>query len=182
MSEKATAADALPVKDQTAGDVKAIIEEKRILEKQLEQTQDALNATLAILTGLYLQPFVVKEYLGSDEIDHVNYTLTALLAPIAKVLAHGTNDNTIFTQALTRLVVMCFNYFVTVHRIVTPQSEVQYEGATYGIREENLIPYTVQKDPELPKTKYHDQPLKLLLEAMRKKQEASQVSTEPGDS
>lgn len=178
MSEAETATEELPVKDNRESDAKKIAQRNKELEKHLENTSDALNATLAILTGLYLQPFVPKEYLGSDEIDHVYYMLSALLMPVAKVMAHGTDDNQIFVSELSRLVSMCFNYFVATRKIVTPQSQIEHDGATYQIREDNLIPYVVQTDPELPRTEFHDQPLKMLIEATRKMEATDDVPSE----
>jgi hypothetical protein len=178
MTEATPATEDLPVKDNRAEDAKKIAQRNKELEMHLEKTGDAFNATLAILTGLYLQPFAPKEYLGSDEMDHVNYMLTALLMPIAKVMAHGHTDNAVFVHELTRLVSMCFNYFVTVRGIVTPQSQIEHDEVKYKIREDNLAPYVMQVDPELPRTEFHDQPLQVLLKAIQSEGEDSGLPTE----
>lgn len=172
------ATEDLPVKDNREADTKKIVQENKQLGKHLEKTQDALNAALAILTGLYLQPFAQKEYLGSDEIDHVSYLLIALLLPVVKVMSHGHTDNAIFAHELQRLTSMCLNYFVTVKGIVTAQSQIEHDEVNYKIREDNLIPYSVQVDPELPKTKFHDQPLQMLLKAIRGEEDDSDIPSE----
>lgn len=156
----------LPVIDKREEDVKQIIAEKRQAELELERNRDGLNVALMILSGLYMQPFANKRYLSNNEIDHVNYVLANLMAPIARACADQRNDTELFKSILTRLSVMCLNYFLHHRQIATSASVIEFGEAKYHIREENAIPYSVQVEPEIPKTKYDDQSLYQLLDAI----------------
>lgn len=168
MSEKQDP-EGTTVTDNRDRDTEAMAREIQLLRSQVMRVNDALNMSLAILSGLYLQPFATKRYLPNVEIDHVNFLLANLCKPVAQTLAQGKTDDQAFRDQLTRISVMCLNYFVNRLGIATQGSQIEMGGARYSIREENGIPYSVQEEPDLPKTEWHDQPLYLLLDEVHRR-------------
>ncbi len=168
-AEKLQVKDTRALTDNRERDTEEMAKEMENIRKELTVTNNTLNVTLMILSGLQLQPFLTKRYLSNREIDHVNFLLTSLMGPIARTLNFGRMDNDTYRLVLSRICIMCLNYFVNRAGITTQGSQIKMEEATYSIREENGLPYAMQDEPDLPKTKYHDQPLEMLLDEVERR-------------